>query len=370
MKAKKVISVIFQFLIFIFPFSALDYSPEGSIESLWAAGLPNAHDNAGKFLVGNITASGSLKVYGEESTAFVDGEVTSDALKDNELSFKLREAWADYDDGFWALRAGRQINAWGKADGLQVADILCPKDNSVLIASEYADSRLGIDAIRLSLKGENLVCDAYWIPISQVAKNAEASLEHSEAAVRLASYFPFADFSIYGFYGYDRQPLPILSDSSKKIAMVGADTAIPVKEIVLRAEGAFFPERYSQKNQLVALAGFDWNSSLITITAQYYMDYLTGDLENFGRKAYLHQASLSLSKSFLQDTLKFSFSGLLGLNDFDSMLSFKGEYSITDQLCLTLGSDIFMKGPDKDKNGFYGAYQDFSSAYIKAEFKF
>lgn len=309
-------------------------------------------------------------MYGEDGTAFIDGEVKSDQLKNNELSFKLKEAWADYDGKFWALRAGRQINAWGKADGLQVADILCPKDRAVLIASDYADSRLGIDAIRLTLKNENLSCDAWWIPVSPALQNKEASVKHSEAAVRLASYFPFADFSLYGFYGYDREPLPLISDTDKKITMFAMDTAIPVKELVLRAEGAFFPERYSKKNQLIALAGFDWTSSLVTVTAQYYLDWLSESKEKSGRKSYLHQASLSLSKSFLQETLKFSFSGLVGLNDFDSMLSFKGEYNISDQLCLTLGSVIFMNGPDKENKGFYGAYEDYSSAYIKAEFKF
>ena len=352
------------------PLVALDYSPEGGIKTLWAAGLPNAHDNAKKLLVGKTTASGSLKVYGEKSMAFIDGEVSSDALKNCALDFRLREAWADYDGGFWALRIGRQINAWGKADGLQVADILCPKDKSVLIASTYADSRLGIDAARLSFKNESLVCDAYWIPISPSAPKVEASLEHSEAALRLAAYFPFADFSLYGFYGYDRDPLPPLSDESRKIAMFGADTAVPIKELILRAECAFFPERYAGKHQLVALTGFDWMPSLVTVTGQYYLDWLSGNLESAGRTAYLHQASLSLSKSFLQETLKFSCTGLLGLNDFDSMISFKCEYSITDQLCLTLGTDLFMNGPDKNKKGFYGAYEDYSSAYLKAEYRF
>ena len=367
---KKSAFVFFILQLFLLPLAALDYSPEGGIKTLWAAGLPNAHDNARQFLVGKTTAFGSLKVYGEKSMAFIDGEVTTDALNNFALGYRLREAWADYDGGFWALRIGRQINAWGKADGLQVADILCPKDKTVLIAESYADSRLGVDAARLTFKNDFLVCDAYWIPISPSAPEVKASLEHSEAALRLAAYFPFADFSLYGFYGYDRNPLPPLSDPDRKIAMFGADTAVPVKEVILRAEGAYFPERHAGKHQVVAILGFDWTPSPITVTGQYYMDYLSGNLENVGRKAYLHQASLSLSKSFLQETLKFSFTGLLGLNDFDSMLSLKGEYSITDQLCLTLGADMFLNGPDKDKKGFYGAYEDYSSAYIKAEYRF
>ena len=157
--------------------------------------------------------------------------------------------------------------------------------------------------------------------------------------------------------------------------MVGADAAIPIKEIVLRLEAACFPQRHfaaaaaqqifggknsERKNQIIALAGLDWTPSGWTITAQYCLDAICDGAQSLDRKDYVHKMSLSASKSFLQDALEFSFSGLLGLNDFDCMISAKLKYSLNDQLALTLGSDLFINSQ----------YDDLSCAYIKMEWSF
>ncbi|MCR5764256.1 MAG: hypothetical protein K6G00_12825 [Treponema sp.] len=443
---KKVLLAIIMLAYFSL-LSAQEFSPSGGIKCIAGAGMPQTHDNAGEFLTGTSTLYGSLKIFGANSSAYIDGSLCYDALKaqtssgrfdfvsnDNSFHLKIKETWMDYDGGLWALRIGRQINAWGKADGLQVTDVLCPKDGTSLIASDYSDSRIGIDAVRFSIKTNTLNCDAYWIPfftpsvlplakenplkkimipqnintgrfsipVAEVTKEnfelPETTLNHGEGAIRIGAYLPFADFSLYGFYGYDRDPLlsySIETDSSgipknlsihgsyKKMAMIGADAAIPVKAIVLRLEAAFFPEKYFstkpeeqfsgkdkaiQKNQLVALAGFDWMPSGWTITAQYYMNYLFGELDKIERKSYQHTVSLSISKSVLQENLKLSASGLLGLNDFDSMISCSAAYSLSDQMTITLGGDFFVPGPEEKGN--YGKYEDLSCAYLKAEFKF
>lgn len=424
--------------------SQTDFS--GGIFSQAGLALPNSGQE-GDFLTGESQTQCSLSLSSGESRAFIDGSISFDALKaqaagqradfvsgDSALSLQLKEAWADWDGGFWAVRIGRQISAWGQADGLQVTDILCPKDETSLIARDYADSRLGIDAARLSLKSQRFLVDAYWIPfftpsslpltegnpLKKVLFPREVlagkqlipvndiggenlllpqqKITSSEGAVKISAYLPMADFSLYGFYGYEREPLLLyqlekdeegrpeslsLYGDYERLLMVGADTAIPVKELLLRLEAAFFPSRhfsadfanqvfYGEKtvrqNQLLALAGLDWMPSGWTITAQYYADYIFSKSDKVERKAYLHQASLSLSKSFLQESLKLSLSGVLGLNEFDSMVSGDISYSLSDLITLTIGADIFSKGQDGEK-GFYGAYKDLSCAYLKAQCK-
>ena len=200
------------------------------------------------------------------------------------------------------------------------------------------------------------------------------------------------DLSLYGFYGWDDIPLleytPVLnalgmpesitvSGEYKRMAMLGADAALPIGETVLRLETAFFPQRYfqkeeggsEQKNQLSALAGIDWMPSGWTITAQYYCDYLFGDIESLERsKAYNHGATISISKSLVNETLELSLSALLGLNDFDSMLAPEVKYSLSDQISLAASAYIFIPGPDND--GKYGAYKDLSSFCLSAKFSF
>ena len=181
------------------------------------------------------------------------------------------------------------------------------------------------------------------------------------------------------------------------MAMVGADAALPIGPTVLRLETAFFPQRYMQKkaeeilkealrqaqgpqtqaqgaqdiqrNQLSALAGLDCMPSGWTFTAQYYCDYVFGDLDVLERTdAYQHGASLSISKSLVNETLELSFAGVIGLNDFDSMLSPSVKYSLSDQISLDASAYIFLPGPDHD--GQYGAYKDLSTIAINAKFSF
>ena len=429
---------------------AVDFSPSGKIQGLAGVGLGFDKKNAGDFLLGNLRLDGSLKMYEGDCSAFIDGFLMGDAIgsqssfqaadfvSDNgAFRLRLKEAWMDYDGGFWALRIGRQSIAWGKADGLQVADVLCAKDENTILAREYADSRLSVDAARLTFKNDAFVFDAYWIPffapsalplaeknplkrvmipksvslgaggtipVAQVTKGnfdlPSLSLENSEFAARLAAFFPFADFSLYGFYGFDREPCltySLLLDgggnpqalsvygSYKRMLMIGADAAIPIKEVVLRLEAAIFPQRtfaanakeqlmgaekFREKTQLVALAGFDWTPSGWTITGQYYLDALLDGSSHLDRETYRHQTSLSVSKAFFQETLDLSLAWLFGLNDFDNFIKLQAKYSLTDSMALTLGSDLLVNGPDKDKKGFYGAYQELSAIWLKAEYNF
>ena len=77
---------------------------------------------------------------------------------------------------------------------------------------------------------------------------------------------------------------------------------------------------------------------------------------------------MSLSKSLVNETLELALSGMLGLNDFDSMINPSISYSLSDQIKLDTGAYIILPGPYRD--GQYGAYKDFSSFYIKAKFSF
>ena len=163
------------------------------------------------------------------------------------------------------------------------------------------DSKLAIDSIRLSLTGNQFTADAYWIPFftpaalpldegntlrkylvpSTVAfpipamkttltlpvtvskfDEPEKALWNGEYGLKISGYFSALDVSLYGFYGWDDTPFldyTITYDKAKlmpnginikgdykRMGMIGVDAAVPVKETVLRAEAAFFPQRYFQ----------------------------------------------------------------------------------------------------------------------------
>lgn len=401
----------------------LDFS--GVISTTWGVFAPwTNEDTAGDFSLGNTNFTGKVDAWYGNSSALAEGTVSYDALKGG-FEFSLGELWVDYTESFWGLRIGRQKAAWGKADGIDITNVLCPSDKSSFSAMTGDDSKLAVDAIRLSLSGNAFTADVWWIPFFTPAalpldegntlrkfivpetvdyplpamntvlhlpvkinqfKKPELAIWNGEYGLKLSGYFPVMDLSLYGFYGWDDIPLlnyswisesMVVDGEYKRMAMLGADAAVPIGPTVLRLESAFFPQRHFQKvtgdslkcNELSALAGLDWMPSGWTLTAQYYCDYVFENMDTLERTdAYLHGATLSISKSLVNETLELSFAGLLGLNDYDSMLSPSIKYSLSDQISLSTSAYIFLPGPDHD--GQYGAYKDLSSICVNAKFSF
>lgn len=383
----------------------------GNVETLWGAGLPWTDRNTarGRMTLGETSFIGKIDSYFGNSSALVEGSAKYDSIEDSQ-DFSLSECWMDYTADFWGMRIGRQKTAWGKADGIDITNVICPKDLSSLAVMTTSE-KLAIDALRFSVNGNQFTADAYWIPFFTPAKLSDAKFEkpesklsNGEGGLKLSGYFSVLDFSFYGFYGWDDMPFLDYTMSSegvnvtgeyKRMAMLGIDAAVPIKETVLRMEAAFFPKRHFQKssgiiieekmlssetvdsslvrNELFALAGLDWMREGWTFTAQYYCDYVFGELENLEReKALQHGATLSVSKKLLADTLadtlELSLSGVLGLNDFDSFIKPAVTYSLSDQINLSGGAYIFIPGPDKD--GQYGSYKDLSTGYVRCKFSF
>lgn len=395
----------------------MEYS--GSFVTQAGAGLPNTHHNKGDFLVGQTSFDSTFKVYIEESMLYINTILLYDALEgqssngvsafvsdNNDFALHLKEAYFDWRGEKLALRVGRQISAWGKADDVQIVDILCPQDESSLY-SDYQDNRLGIDAVRLSYIGESTQTDFYWIPFFTPSTlplaegnplndvmfgsfdNAPGSysdfdrpdrdLSSSEYGARFSAYLPSFDFSLYGFYGWDDMPFYTadMNGKYKRMAMVGADAAIPAGDFVFRLESAFFPQRYiqaseggtRQRNQIMALGGVDWTpAGGWTITAQYVADIVTGSDSPLDRHTYEHLATLSVEKPFLNETILLSGSFAMDLRYFSTNTELVMEYKLTDSITLSMTGEFYFAGPDKD--GEFGSYKDLSCIILKGKYSF
>ena len=398
----------------------VDFS--GDVQTIWGVGAPwtDSDTSAGQLQLGTTSVSAKLDAYYDNSSALAEGSVFYDAVS-NKLDYSVDELWVDYTESFWGIRIGRQKVAWGKADGVDITNVICPDDMSSFSAMTGDDSKLPVDAVRLSLSGNLFTADAYWIPFFTPAalplnegnplrkflipENVEMEIEglpeplilpvipgeieepekkiwNGEYGAKVSGYFSAFDISLYGFYGWDDIPLfesnpseqgIIISGKYKRMAMLGMDAAIPIRNVVLRTEAAFFPQRYftvdEQRDEISALAGLDWMPEGWTITAQYFCDAVIGDLDKIERDdAYTHGATLSVSKTFLNETLEASFSGLINFNELDSMLKPSINYSLSDQISTEAGAYIFIPSPDED--GKYGAYKDLSTIYIKAKYSF
>ena len=462
----------------------VDFS--GSLETDFGLTLPYTED-AFKIVNASSTVNSALNVYGGNSSLKIDGALTFDAVNalysENSLdyinaessliAFKLNEAYYDYSRNFWGFRIGRQIAQWGAADSFIVSNIICPQNLTVLSGTDVSETANGINAIKLNVNACWFNADFYWIPIftpstlplkkssilnelfipssidltdyglSELAVNSftseditlpELALKNGEYALRLNAYTGFADFSLYGYYGWEdtpcvsyavntaeqTEPYPgygdvtvnvpesiTLSGEYKRVFMIAFDSSIPLGQVTLRLEGAFFPYRYfsvsaenqlkqqfeqyeesgsidpsgvktiQQNHNLIALAGADWIKGDWTLSTQYYADFVFdgGETEASGdnsvdyleRDAFVHKTSFSISYSALAGSLDLSLNGIIGLNYFDTAIVPQVSYSLNDSIKLSLSAYIFNAGKE---DGTYGLYKDLSCVILKGRFYF
>ena len=424
---KRFLSLILLVLVVVSGF-AQEINFSGELNTMWGVAAPWT-TNAGDFVVGSTDFTGTLEAWQGDGTLIFEGNASYDALQ-NQLNLDLGEAFIDYADSNWGFRIGNHKVVWGKADGINITNSVFPEDSTSLFTDDsslsvtaakfsISGNTYNIDALWIPFfRGTDLPLEEgsplrnAMIP-SQVAipmvgsipvqignlQTPELALKNGEYGLKLSGYFSLCDVSLYGFYGWDKMPLmnyslvfsnPPIPDAIKidgeysRLTMFGLDAAFPIGATVLRLESAYFPNKKMQasagtiisggetgicQHEVMALAGLDWMPSGWTITAQYYCDAVLNKSDNLERKdAFNHGATLSISKSFLQDTLELSLSGLVGLNDFDSALTLGGKYSLSDQIKLSAGTYVFLPGPNED--GTYGKLKDLSTIYIKAQYSF
>jgi len=403
-------------------------------------------DNAGHFSIAKETLTGTVDASTDKGKVYITGNVFYDAIKAGKtgeesasdgLGADVKEAWYSLNSdlgtsGLTAgIKIGRQITGWGKADVIRITDVLCPQDLTTLNAANYSESRIGVDACKINLSGTYFSADAYWIPVfrpsvlplenwnplrrtivpsstsfsgvtipvnvGQIEK-PDAKLANCGYAGRLSFWFPAADFSLYGFYGYDDSPITsytISYDSSDnptgvtvdgkyyKYGMTGLDAAIPVKQFVLRVESAVFMDRalarkpekaaleqvsYYRKNRIMALGGIDWIKDEWTVTAQCFDDVVLDYDDTLDRHEHEPGSTLRIMRTFLSETLTLTFDSAINWSEYDSFISLSAEYAVNDQLTLGIEGDGYIEG--NDDYSTYGKYKDFSSVSFKGIYRF
>ena len=232
----------------------------------------------------------------------------------------------------------------------------------------------------------------------------------TEAAARFSFFLPGIDFSISGFYGWDKNPRYVKSGYAKlnamhlpeqafltinqeyyRIGMAGIDAAIPAGDVTIRLETAWVGGRYFEpknqnpilgvpgaggipltfkpslrKHQLLMLAGIDWIKSSWTLSAQYFEDLILNHKNDIERPMHKGFVSLSVSKTFLRDTLKLSASGVIDINYGSTSSTYSVGYAITDNINVALGGDVYTKG--YDGKGDFAALHKISAIWLKGTF--
>ena len=420
---------VFLFAFSLQPLAAqVDIEFHGAVESLHA--LPFSKDLG--LTDSRAAFTGEVSAHAGDAEAFVSLSAEYNGVSPERTGISLGEAWVDWSAGGFQLRLGRQLVSWGAADGLVLTDVVCPPNLTAYAGLDFAGSRLPVDGFKLRYAFPALAAEALWLPfftparltgeqnpmhsalypasadmdgvslpVSVLASTLPRTIADGEYGFRLSAYTPALDFSVAVFYGWNDIPhfskkLTLsgadpagleLAPGYERTLTTGADASVPLGEFLLRLEAAWTAGgRYDrstgetseallvgqldepvEKHNLKLLAGLDWNPAGWTLSAQYYEDILP-DSGGTARPWRKYALTLRAGKSFFREVLSLSAWCYLDLRDFDAASGASADWTLTDELRLSLGGDFF--GGGIENRGDYAAYRDLSCLWVRGEFRF
>ena len=183
-------------------------------------------------------------------------------------AFSVRRLSLVYNRGKFTFEAGRQFIRWGKADILNPTDRFAPQDYLTVVDTNF----LGVPAARLTYESGSTTIDAVWQALFIPSRTPLINQRWTVLPAEL-QYTPILDYgsrfpggSAYGvrvnhvgrgyeasasFYdGWNNLPLLDVSPNYAKAALelqryfpqlrsYGADTAVPLKWLTIKAEAAY-----------------------------------------------------------------------------------------------------------------------------------
>jgi hypothetical protein len=167
---------------------------------------------------------------------------------------EIRTAAVSYEGERVSLRAGRQIEAWGRADRLNPTDNLSPRDYRIL-SNDDDDQRLGVTMVRAGMAiGDKLQLTGYWLPefrptelifpLPVTLVRDDRDRDTGQFAAKLDSRGGAVDWSLSWYEGRDRiydfaLGGTVLVQRYNRIRVIGADLAGATGPWGYRAEAAY-----------------------------------------------------------------------------------------------------------------------------------
>jgi hypothetical protein len=347
---------------------------------------------------------------------FVSADAEKNRILSSETGTGIHEAWLEHVGNGWDVRIGRQTIIWGKADGVQITDIISPPDYTESVTRTLDEIRMPVDAVKLRFLGRWVDTELIWIPVFRAAVlptgnnpwavdqslpqdmrvSSECSdepgrfLADSEVALKVSAYLPGWDMAASVFYTRDdfpamhrdvrvREEVLCVAYAPKhhRMTVFGLEVSRPWSDFVFRSEAACYLGRYFepasvfgnpvQKDSLKWLGGMDWTpGSDWTITAQLIGEHLFGHTQSLSQPATGYLATLNISRKLLNQTLTLSNMLFYNMNQGDFFDQVKADYAVTDALHFLVGADLF----DGCRDGQYGRYKDNTQAWIRVKYSF
>lgn len=385
--------------------SGLEFN--GFIDTYHAVCLKGEHE----FNASRTRFRGEIFYQIGDASFFSSFNATSNNILEAESGIELREAFMEYVASKWDVRVGRQIITWGKADGMQITDIICPGDYTEFITRDFDDIRIPVESIKFRWLPGFADFEIIWLPFFKASVlpsgnnpwkilqefdtdneivfkqtiEPEKSLENSEIAAKVSLYLSGIDLAFSGFYTWDDLPIiheqtvndtTYLQPEHHRLKYLGMEMNKPLGDFVVRCEIAFYQNKFfrnisaadktDQKNLLKAMIGIDWYpGNDWNFSFQFADDLILKYDEDLETDENNSVATLNISKKILRQTLGLSNMIYYGFNEKDIYDQIAIDYALTDELHLFCGADIFV-GDD----GYFGNYEDNTQMWFKVKYSF
>lgn len=349
-------------------------------------------------------------------------EVRSDFSDKSRNRLLLKEAYFDMRYQLFDVRAGRQIIAWGKADGINPTNVINPTDNSDILDTD--DETLGIDAVNAKIYLRDWVLQSVFIPVfipsvlptdpqnrwyadmprrirSQPGlENAvivpgtnlvpETDIRSAQYAASLSGNIKNVDLDCYYYYGYSHVPEvellvePIAIDSLRvavsqkyyKREMLGMAAATSLGSLGMRAEGAYFIPRQILNNEpyFQYVAGIDYTfanlygSNDIFVIAQWIHEVADKDAEfsNQNLNHIFQKNAMLRSECGLGPNSTLNLQGIYNFSYEDYYIQAEIEHNLANGLNISVAGDI-LGGPH---DSFFYSYRDNDRVHIRIKYNF
>jgi hypothetical protein len=319
----------------------------------------------------------------------------------------VREAFVNLKFGALDIRAGRQIVAWGRADGVNPTDNLTGEDLR-LLAPDDDDRRLGATAIRASYYAGDVSVTAVWLPeraphrfpIPRAPgvsfREVEDRWDPDTWAARVEQTGRAVDWSVSYYRGRDLLPdlAPDAAADSvvlltyQPVRVIGADLAANVGKFGLRAEAAVVRtgdregrDPFTKNSFFFLVAGADRTfREHLNVNAQYLHRFVfeySGNrpTESAGanfvatQQAILssqtrrvqHGASLRVGYKWLRDTFEAELAAAAWFGPRGATLRPKISYAVSDQWKVIAGAEVF-RG---DRTSLFGLLRPNSTVFLE-----
>ena len=376
----------------------------GFVDTYHAVQTQHPHD----FTTSRTRLRAERRVDYENAYLFTSLNGVHNSILEDRTGVQLQEAYFNYQNDFLEIRAGSQIVVWGVADGLRVTDLISPVDYTEFMSSDYDDMRMAVDGFRIKYPGERANAEIVYVPVSRYfqmplgednpwrpnlpekagldfPEGPEARFKNGDFGTRVSFFLSNLDFSISALHTHNQSPVsvvePVSMDSvvihgiHESMTMIGGDLSMPIGEFVLRAEIAeYFGEAlgyasnldYARKNTFNALGGIDWYAGdNWTFMVQYLHKYIADYSHNLAAEKNSSEMTFRISKELLNNTFKLSLYGVFDIDNLGYYGRASGDYSVTDQVMISLGYDHF-----GGKRGQLAGYKKNREVWAKAKYYF